>query len=126
MMELHAMGGPFMWPLTALGLGILGLAVRAAARVFGGAAPTAGVRREIGAIVHLGGFCLAFGVLGQALGLYEAFTVIEQMGGIPPAMLAGGLKVSMITTLYGLILFLLSGVLWFVLRWRYHLRTEGA
>lgn len=51
---------------------------------------------------------LALGVLGQLIGLFEAFKAIEAMGGVSAAMLAGGLKVSSVTTIYGLIGFVIS------------------
>jgi biopolymer transport protein ExbB/TolQ len=55
---------------------------------------------------------LIIGILGQLIGMFDAFSAIQQMGHVPPAMLAGGLKVSMITTLYGLIIFLIAQLLW--------------
>lgn len=48
------------------------------------------------------------GILGQLIGLFSAFEAIQQMGSVSPAILAGGLKVSMITTLYGIIIYILS------------------
>ena len=36
--------------------------------------------------------------------LFSAFSVIETSQGISPAMLASGLKISLITTLYGLLI----------------------
>jgi len=58
------------------------------------------------------------GILGQLLGLYQAFSVIEAAGAISSAILAGGLKVSMIPTLYGIVIFLLSYVIWLGLDYR--------
>lgn len=66
-------------------------------------------------IKSVGLFALVVGIFGQLLGLYQAFSVIEQAGSISPALLAGGLKVSMITTLYGFIIFLLSYLIWMAL-----------
>jgi biopolymer transport protein ExbB/TolQ len=54
----------------------------------------------------LGTLGLVVGILGQLIGLFSAFSVIETSQGISPTMLASGLKVSMITTLYGLIIFI--------------------
>ena len=54
----------------------------------------------------LGTLGLVVGVLGQLIGLFSAFSVIETSQGISPTMLASGLKVSMITTLYGLIIYI--------------------
>ena len=66
-------------------------------------------------IKTIGTFALVTGILGQLIGLYNAFSVVEQMGGVSPAMLMGGLRVSMITTFYGIFIFLVSLLLWFIL-----------
>lgn len=58
--------------------------------------------RGVAWVRSLGLLALVLGVLGQLIGLYDAFSAIQQMGQVSQAMLAGGLKVSSITTLYGL------------------------
>ena len=60
-------------------------------------------------------FAAVTGVLGQLIGLYSAFSAIEQMGSISPEMLMGGLKVSSICTIYGLMIYALSLLAWFVI-----------
>ncbi len=60
-------------------------------------------------------FALAFGIFGQIIGLFEAFKAIEKMGEVSQALLAGGLKVSSFTTIYGFFIFLLSSLCWFIL-----------
>ncbi len=65
---------------------------------------------------HIGTLGLVVGVFGQLLGLYGAFSVIEQVQGISPAMLAGGLKTSMITTFYGLLIYITHLVFSMILR----------
>jgi len=50
----------------------------------------------------LGSLGLLLGVFGQLIGLYSAFTVMESVDSMSPSILAGGLRVSLITTLYGL------------------------
>ena len=62
------------------------------------------------AVREFGLLALALGILGQLIGLYSAFIAIEGMGSISTAMLMGGLEVSMITTLYGLIGFIISRI----------------
>lgn len=56
----------------------------------------------------MGLLALTTGTLGQVIGLYQMFEGIEMMNGVSPAMIAGGLKVSTITTLYGLLIYLIS------------------
>lgn len=65
-------------------------------------------------IKTIGTFALVFGIVGQLIGLYQIFNAIEEMGGVSSALLMGGLKVSMITTFYGILIFLISLILWFV------------
>lgn len=69
-------------------------------------------RHRLTYIKSTGLFTLVVGIFGQLIGLYQAFSAIERAGAISPALLAGGLKVSMITTLYGITIFLLSYLIW--------------
>lgn len=62
-----------------------------------------------------GVIALVTGILGQMIGLYSAFTAIEAAADISPAILAGGLSVSMITPIYGMTIFIVSYLLWAVL-----------
>jgi biopolymer transport protein ExbB/TolQ len=63
----------------------------------------------------IGLFTLISGILGQLIGLFMAFTAIEAAQDISPAIMAGGLKVSMISTLTGMVIYLISILIWFVL-----------
>lgn len=67
-------------------------------------------------ILFTGSLAFVLGILGQIIGLYGAMIAIEQMGSVSQGMLAGGLKVSSITTLYGFVCLILSGTGWFLLR----------
>ena len=55
----------------------------------------------------LGTLGLVVGILGQLIGLFSALSVIETSQGISPAMLVSGLKISLITTLYGLLIYII-------------------
>ncbi len=59
-------------------------------------------------IKAIGVFAIVWGIFGQSIGLFSALQAIEAAGDISPAMIYGGLKVSMITTLYGTFIFLFS------------------
>jgi hypothetical protein len=72
----------------------------------------------------VGLFAMITGILGQLIGLYQAFIAIEEAADISPAMVFGGLKVSMITTLYGIFIYLFSLVLWFVMNFWYERRMK--
>lgn len=73
--------------------------------------------KAISLIASLGLFALIWGILGQAIGLMQAFDAIQQMGKVSPSMLAGGLKVSMITTTFGFIIFLIARIAIIILTW---------
>lgn len=75
--------------------------------------------RDLDLVRSAGLFAAVTGILGQLIGLFQAFQAIEKMGSVSPAMLAGGLKVSCITTLYGLLIYLAAIVIWWVLRLRF-------
>ena len=62
-------------------------------------------------VKELGLLALAVGFMGQLLGLFGAFEGIEQMGGVSQPILAGGLKVSSITSVYGLLIYIVSLVI---------------
>lgn len=90
-MNYFYMGGPlFMGMLTLIFIALIVAAVL-----------KKGVK-EIGLLA------LAMGFLGQLIGLMGAFEGIEAMGGVSQSMLAGGLKVSSITSIYGLFIYIIS------------------
>ena len=64
--------------------------------------------RRLSYIKQVGLLALMVGLLGQLIGLYEAFRAIEIVQDVSPAILIGGLKVSMITTLYGLFIYIVG------------------
>jgi hypothetical protein len=91
MINYFYMGGPlFMGMLTLIFIALIVAAVL-----------KKGVK-EIGLLA------LAMGFLGQLIGLMGAFEGIEAMGGVSQSMLAGGLKVSSITSIYGLLIYIIS------------------
>lgn len=61
---------------------------------------------------------LAFGFLGQLIGLLGAFEAIEAVGGVSQSLLAGGLKVSSITSIYGLLIYCISLIIRILLGWK--------
>ncbi len=67
-------------------------------------------------IIFLGSFTFLFGLLGQILGIYNALQAVQQAGDISPALIAGGLRVSLLAPLYGFFLFLISFITWFIFK----------
>ena len=62
-------------------------------------------------VLTYGNLSLALGIFGTLIGLYDAFAAIENMGNVSQAILAGGLKVASTTTLYGLLVYIISRIL---------------
>jgi hypothetical protein len=67
-------------------------------------------------IFFLGSFAFLFGIFYQIIGMIQALKAIEAAGDISMALIAGGLKVSLIAPMYGFVLFLLTYIIWFVTR----------
>lgn len=67
-------------------------------------------------ILFLGSFTFLWGILGQVIGMLEALAVIEVVGDISPALIAGGIKVSLLAPTYGFTLFITTFIAWFIAR----------
>lgn len=59
-------------------------------------------------VKEIGLFALAFGFFGTILGLQQAFDDISASGPIPQQVLCAGLKVALISTIYGIIIYMVS------------------
>lgn len=53
---------------------------------------------------------LVFGFLGSTIGLISAFDALEAVGGISTGMMAAGLKVAFLTTIFGCVTFILPRI----------------
>ena len=110
-MDLIITGGPlFMVPLILIGVTALFLAVYFCMNI------VKGRYVSISWVKHLGVLALGLGALGQSIGLYGAFLAIEEWGGVSPKILLGGIRVSSITTITGLTVFVIAYILWFLLK----------
>jgi len=124
--EIHYMGGMlFMSSLSFLFLIIILLSGWKVYQLFL-VIPASDQKKKRGLpeIIQVGTFALFFGILGQVIGLFDAFKAMEGMESVPLPLLAGGLKVSTITTLYGSLIFGVSAILWFFLNQRYQALTR--
>ncbi|MFY0653417.1 MAG: MotA/TolQ/ExbB proton channel family protein [Cyclobacteriaceae bacterium] len=120
MLELLWMGGTlFMSILTIIFVRMIAVAFVTGLPLLK-EAPTSKeeAARKISYIKQVGLFALVVGILGQLIGLFEAFKYIEIAKDISPAMMAGGIKVSMITTLYGFLIYVISFLIWFGLSFK--------
>jgi len=104
-------GGPlFMYVILFLLILILVLMVK-------GFLEKGNNQKTISLIGSIGLFTVVWGFLGQTLGLIGAFQAIEQVGDVSMALLAGGLKVSLLAPIFGLIVFLIARLGIIVLTW---------
>jgi putative Mn2+ efflux pump MntP len=126
MANLFYMGGAlFMGILTTLLVVMLATSIYFLISIASGkASDRPNFRHQLTYVKSVGLFTMITGILGQLIGLLEAFKAIEQVNDISPAILAGGLKVSMITTLYGIFIYLFSILIWFLLDLWYNQSTK--
>lgn len=110
MIELFKMGGPLFMSILSLELiAVIYVTVKYQMQ-------SEKKSQDLDLVKSIGLFALVTGVFGQMIGLFNAFQYIEASGAVTPAIMASGLKVSMITTLYGALIFLISYGLWFIFR----------
>ena len=112
MLELFIMGGPlFMGILTLIFIAMIASVIRYVSA-------TEQTQEKLDLIKGCGQLAMITGVLGQLIGLFDALKSIEKVGQIAPGILAGGLKVSSITTMYGLFIYVITLIIWIVLKYR--------
>lgn len=112
MTDLFYTGGPlFMGILTIILIATVTVAIINYLRL------NKGLSTHITIVKEIGIFGLIFGIFGQTLGLYSAFSILEKTGTVSPELLFSGLKVSSITTIYGLVICLIGFVLYLGLRY---------
>ncbi|MHA7111124.1 MotA/TolQ/ExbB proton channel family protein [Sunxiuqinia elliptica] len=122
-LDLFYMGGPlFMSIITIWGVGMLIFSIQKGMHLFVQKKVT---KSGVGLILLFGSLAVVTGLLGQAIGLMMAFSAIQVAGDVSPALLAGGLRVSLIAPVYGLIIFVLSLIIWGVLKEVYQRKLEA-
>jgi biopolymer transport protein ExbB/TolQ len=118
MREAFLSGGFLMWPLLVIAVAVLFLGARAAI-LLRGEAPDEAVESRLRALLFWGAMSVVLGLLGTTIGIVQVTQAIAMAGAVSPSLLSGGLAVSLVTFIFGLLIFLLSAILWFSLRqWR--------
>lgn len=100
-------GSLFMTLILICLLGAIGLLIRGFIHLKKNAQVATKMTRLASDVSLLG---LVIGFLGSILGMIGAFDAIEGAGAISSGMLAAGLKVSFITTLFGSITFIIPRI----------------
>ena len=67
---------------------------------------------------------LVISFLNSLVGLIGAFDALEASGGAEPAIIAGGLKITLLSPTFGLLVFILGHAATFVLSWLRKAETE--
>ena len=75
------------------------------------------ISKNITVINALAAFVVAWGFTGQIIGLMSAFEAIEMLGDISPMLVAGGLRISFYSPLFGLFTFLIAKLGLAILHW---------
>jgi len=109
--ELHTYGGaPWMLPLDLMGIINLAMAGYIAFTIVSGR-PKPDKLLEL--FKHIGGFALAWGAFSTLVGLFFAFGALEEMTEtLPFNIISGGLKVALISVLYGMVVYMLTLILY--------------
>ena len=59
-------------------------------------------------VKEIGRLALAIGIFYQLMGFWQVCEIYQQTGGVSPTLLAGGFKVSLISTMYGMLIYIVS------------------
>ena len=116
-------GGFMMYPITFCAIMVLALSGQTMWRMKA-ADPGLSIlaRANIDGVLFWGGYASILGVLGTVVGIAISAQAVEAVGEVHTTLVWGGIKVSLITTMYGLLVLLGGGLLWFGLRY-WHRRT---
>lgn len=117
MISLFYQGGVLFMSIVSLGLvSALVFSIKSFVNIFiKKVDDQSSIRQSVDLIKSSGLFAAVTGILGQLIGVYSAFSSIEQAGSVSPEILMSGLKISSICTIYGLMIYALSLLIWFVL-----------
>jgi hypothetical protein len=120
--ELFADMGYIRWPLSFSLLMVVALTVWSAVKLFGSSVSAdAQIKAWVDAILFWGGFAMISGVLGTVLGIVLAAQTIELAGSVTTTLLWGGIKVALLSTVWGTMILATAALAWFVLQMRWRL-----
>ena len=107
-------GVEFMHPITILFLFNLGVVTYV---TFSHLKKKSIDKKWIETIKHVGGLALAVGTIGTLVGLFLAFDALEASKEVIPfPVIMGGLKVALISILYGLFIFFISMIVYVAMK----------
>jgi hypothetical protein len=114
--------GFIRWPLVFSLLAVVFLSGLSTYRLFRpGAWGDLRTKVWIDAILFWGGFAVVAGALGTVVGVVLAAQSIEAAGEISTALVAGGMKVALLSAVFGLMILFFSSVIWFGMQFRWRM-----
>jgi biopolymer transport protein ExbB/TolQ len=114
-------GGIVMYPLLVIALGVLWLAARTAWLLSRSDRSSAEAERPLQGLLFWGVFSVVLGFLGTVIGIIQIAQAIRLLGQVEPPLVWAGFGLSLVTLIFGLLIFLIAALLWFVLRqWSWH------
>ena len=117
MFRYLAMAGPFGIVLLVVALVIAVLTIVTAVRISNRQRiEDPGFKNGLNGILFWGCLAAVLGLLGQFSGLWHALGAISRAEAISPRVVAVGLMESFSTTIMGLVILVLSSLIWFALR----------
>ena len=117
MIQAFQSGGIIIWPLLLIGIGVLALCGRVALLLLGKGDPVpADVEWRLRAILFWGAMAVALGLLGTIAGIIQMAQAISLASAVEPTLVWGGFGVALVTLIFGLGVFLIASVFWFILR----------
>ncbi|TFG98388.1 MAG: hypothetical protein E4H13_09930 [Calditrichales bacterium] len=120
-------GGSMMWLLLLFAIFIVVLSVKKGLQLFGkNEIPRSSLENGINAIIFWGAISAVLGFFAHHLGIYHAMRAIAAASDVSPAIVSYGYSMSLVTVLTGLMIFIISALIWFLLRWRLKKITQTA
>ena len=115
--HLFVGGITFMLPIYLMWIAVIILSVKFLINYYSENKDLQKLAKQNSLILFIGSFSFLFGLVGQIIGLSAALDAVQSAGNISPALMAGGLRVTFLAPLYGLVLLLLSSIIWFIFRY---------
>ncbi|MGH7480899.1 MAG: MotA/TolQ/ExbB proton channel family protein [Longimicrobiales bacterium] len=127
MMSWFVDGGVIMYPLLIVTIAVVVLVVRSIGRLRGleGGRRDVHVESGIDAILLWATFALVVGWIGTLVGIGQAADAIMRAGSAPVTLVWAGIKVTLVSTIFGLLVFSLAAPVWFYLRRSYQRRVAA-
>jgi hypothetical protein len=126
MIETFQDGGYMMWPLLVVAFGILWVGGHTALRLRDSGFSPEEAGRRLNMLLFWWTMGLVLGALGTTIGLVQMAGIVEQAGSVSGSLVAAGLRVTLITMVFGFLIFILAGLLWLPLHfWRRRVVERG-